>query len=89
MLIDGSYLINGVSLGVELLWHSVNYYGEHLKVLNRSLIKNLLYLSNSDVQEGIKPSSLPSGLTPVKKKDMPIVINKRDTEVCCCVCMNL
>ena len=66
LLIDGSYLINAVSLGVECLWHSVNYCGEELKVLNRSLIKKLLYLSNSNVQEGVKPSSLPSGLTPLK-----------------------
>ena len=55
LLIEGSYLINGVSLGLEYL-HSVNYCGEELKLLNRSLIKKLLYmyLSNSKVQEGVK-----------------------------------
>ena len=57
------------SLGVECLWHSVDYCGSELKVINRSLIKKVLYLSNSKVQEGVKPSSLPSCLTPVKKKD--------------------
>ena len=45
LLIDGSYLINGVSLGVD-------YCGEELEVLHRSLVKKLLYLSNSKVQRG-------------------------------------
>ena len=41
LLIDGSYLINGVSLGVECLWHSVDYCGSELKVINRDLsLKN-------------------------------------------------
>ena len=81
LLIDRSYLINAVSLGVECLWQSVDYCVEELKVTNRAIIKN--YSSNSKVHERVKPSSLPSGLIQVKNKDMPIVSNNKDTEVCC------
>ena len=40
LLIDRSYLINAVSLGVECLWQSVDYCVEELKVTNRAIIKN-------------------------------------------------